>query len=380
MSLPIFFCALLSDPELREAVLRLSASALPALPATLDAHRLTTEAAQRPGLLHQPGSALSGVAIAGLGRRALSRLRRYAGLTGLERREVTLRIGDRPSLAVAFLPAAARDPAAPAWSPNPLLRQSLILEAQELLDTGLDAGWSGAGSHGALATRTAPIRALAQARAQSERRPVSIQQGLTRDATETAATKRAHRGYFALDILTLRHRRFDGRMSRTLQREVFLSGDAVSVLPWDPHRDLVLLVEQWRAGPHARGDRMPWMLEVVAGRCDANETPEATARREAREEAGVTLGRMARIAGYYSSPGIASEHMTSFVGEADLGQAGGVYGLPGEDEDIRAVAIPFAQALQGVADGEVANAPAILSLLWLVTQKARLKAAWTGPA
>ena len=130
----------------------------------------------------------------------------------------------------------------------------------------------------------------------------------------------------------------------------------------------MLLIEQFRAGPHARRDPRPWCLETVAGRCDALEPPEATARREAREEAGLELGRLERIAAYYPSPGIVAEYITAFVGEADLGGAGGVHGLPEEHEDIRALVVPLEAALAAVATGEINNAPLMLSLYWLGAQ------------
>ena len=104
------------------------------------------------------------------------------------------------------------------------------------------------------------------------------------------------------------------RCRTALDRAVFTSGDAVTVLPFDPRAGTVLLIEQFRAGPYARRDPRPWCIEAVAGRCDRPEPPEATARREAREEAGLELGRLERIAGYYPSPGIAAEYITAFVG------------------------------------------------------------------
>ena len=38
----------------------------------------------------------------------------------------------------------------------------------------------------------------------------------------------------AMEEHRLRHRRFDGAMSEPLDRAVFTSGDAVTVLPFDP--------------------------------------------------------------------------------------------------------------------------------------------------
>jgi ADP-ribose pyrophosphatase len=116
----------------------------------------------------------------------------------------------------------------------------------------------------------------------------------------------------------------------------------------------------------------------VAGRCDRAEAPETTARREAEEEAGLTLGRLERMTGYYPSPGIMSEYITAFVGEADLSGAGGTHGLPEEDEDILSLVVPRADALAAVASGEINCAPLILSLLWLDANAARLRADWAG--
>ena len=118
----------------------------------------------------------------------------------------------------------------------------------------------------------------------------------------------------------------------------------------------------------------------MAGRCDVTEPPEATARREAREEAGLELGRIERIAAFYPSPGIVAEHITSFVAEADLGGAGGLHGLAEEHEDIRALVVPLEAALAAVETGEINTSPLMVSLLWLARHAERLRAAWSVKA
>ena len=133
-----------------------------------------------------------------------------------------------------------------------------------------------------------------------------------------SAAHPAHAGFFGLDVLTLRHRRFDGKMSPEIRREVLVMGDAVTVLPYDPARDRVLLVEQFRAGPLGRGDPLPWQLEAVAGRIDPGESPEDCARREAVEEAGLSLGRLEKVGEYYPSPGTLTEYIYFYVGLCDL--------------------------------------------------------------
>lgn len=220
------------------------------------------------------------------------------------------------------------------------------------------------------------IRALGRVRAAGNAPPVRLGAGLGAADVQPLDRTFSYARYFGMEEHRLRHRRFEGGMSDEVDRAVFTSGDAVTVLPFDPRAGTVLLIEQFRAGPHARRDPRPWCLEAVAGRCDAIEPPEATARREAREEAGLEIGRLEQVAAYYPSPGIMSEFITAFVGEADLSTAGGVHGLAEEHEDIRALVVPLDAALAAAAAGEVNNAPLLLSLYWLALHRARLAAAW----
>lgn len=180
--------------------------------------------------------------------------------------------------------------------------------------------------------------------------------------------------FFAVEEQRLRYRRFDGQHSATVLRAGFVSGDAITVLPYDPTRDRVLLVEQFRFAPHLRGDANPWQLEAIAGRIDAGETPEAAARREAREEANLTLTELLPIAGYYPSPGALSEYLYSYLALVDLpDSAAGQFGLATEDEDIRAHLVSFADLMALCTSGEIANAPLLLSALWLSGQRAQLR-------
>ena len=221
------------------------------------------------------------------------------------------------------------------------------------------------------------IRALQRVRAPAEE-PVlgGLRSAFGPGDVEQVSLARTLTGFLAVRDFELRHRRFDGDWTGVLDRTVVVWGDAVSVLPYDPRRDEVLLIEQFRPAPWARGDRNPWCIEVVAGRLDKAETPEQTARREAVEEAGVTLGRIERIAAYYPTPGVASEHVTSFVGEADLAGAGGNHGLSHEQEDIRTIVLGFDAAMAALEAGAVNTGIALTSLLWLATHRERLRAAW----
>jgi ADP-ribose pyrophosphatase len=186
----------------------------------------------------------------------------------------------------------------------------------------------------------------------------------------------AHFGFFGLEVQTLRHVRFDGSLSAPLRREVFQMGDAVTVLPYDPKLDRVLLIEQFRTGPFGRGDPCPWTLEAIAGRIDPGETPEDAARREAVEEAGLTLGRLEKIAEYYPSPGAITEYVYSYLALCDLPDSvAGDFGKDDEAEDIRSHLVSFDAFMALVETGEIATAPLVLTALWLQRERARLRAA-----
>ena len=63
----------------------------------------------------------------------------------------------------------------------------------------------------------------------------------------------AFQGYFRVDRYRLRHETFDGGMSAEITREIFERGHAAAALPYDPVRDEVVLLEQFRVGAHAAG-------------------------------------------------------------------------------------------------------------------------------
>jgi ADP-ribose pyrophosphatase len=231
------------------------------------------------------------------------------------------------------------------------------------------AGWLAARYPQMLVRGASRVRAAAAVPTRVRRRAVPEDVAVT-------ARKLAYAGFFALEDYTVGWKRFRGDMGPPAERAVFVSGDAVTVLPYDPRRDRVLVIEQFRVGAMARGDGQPWLLEPIAGRIDPGETAEAAARREAVEEAGLTLGQLLPVAGYYPSPGAKTEFLYSFVAIADLPDgAAGVFGLASEAEDIRGHVLGFEDFMALVTSGEANTAPLILSALWLQRERPRLRAA-----
>ena len=188
-----------------------------------------------------------------------------------------------------------------------------------------------------------------------------------------------YQGFFTFVRRQFRYRRFDGQWSDVVHREVHVRPDAVGVLLYDPVRDVVVLVEQIRAGvvarlAHQRDAHSPWLLEPVAGLIDRDESPQDVARREAEEEAGCTVTALIPVYTYYTSPGASSERFYLFCALVDSAPLGGVHGLDEEHEDIRVRTFPFAKVSDMMKDGRIDNAMALISLQWLTLERASLRA------
>lgn len=186
---------------------------------------------------------------------------------------------------------------------------------------------------------------------------------------------RVHDGFYRFDRLRIRHERFEGGWTPPLDRELLVQREAVAVLPYDPRRDRVVLIEQFRAGALDSEDG-PWLLEAVAGLSEPGELPEQVARRELLEETGLTCGRLEAACRYRSSPGGTSELVSVFIAEVDAPESNGVFGASDEHEDILTHPMSPEAAFAGVAAGRIVAATAVVPLLYLRTHRDRLRTAW----
>ena len=193
---------------------------------------------------------------------------------------------------------------------------------------------------------------------------------------EVIERKTGYRGYLQVDVYRLRHKKFDGTWTGELPpREVCVRGHAVGVLLYDPDRDSVVLIEQFRVA--AAAARCPaWMTEIVAGMLDGDESPEDVARRESMEEAGCTIHELEKICDFYPSPGILSEFVTLYVGRVDSTKAATSGGLEEEHEDIRVSVVPTDAAIRLLDENRLTNSVAIISLSWLARHRDSLRERW----
>ncbi|MGF1741278.1 ADP-ribose diphosphatase [Vibrio profundum] len=191
---------------------------------------------------------------------------------------------------------------------------------------------------------------------------------------EIISQQTLYQGFFKMVKYQFRHTLFNGGWSEVIDRELFVRGNAVALLPYDPATDQVVIIEQIRVG--ALQDSRPWQLEIVAGVIDTDESSEQVARRETVEEAGIEVGQLKKISSFYPSSGGCSEKLDVFVGQVDASKAQGVHGLAYEGEDIKVHVMSRMQAYQAIQDGRIENGASIIALQWLEMNYKILQEQW----
>jgi ADP-ribose diphosphatase len=185
----------------------------------------------------------------------------------------------------------------------------------------------------------------------------------------------AFQGYFRVGRYFFRHGLYQGGQSGILRREVFERGHAAAVLPYDPLRDEVVLIRQFRAGAYVAG-RHPWTWEIVAGILEEGESPEQLIRREAVEEAALEIRDAIPMHSVVLSPGACSETCAMFLGRVDTANAGGVYGLESEGENILVKVVPYSEARTMLDRDEIDNAIGVIALQWLALHRDEVRKRW----
>ena len=104
-------------------------------------------------------------------------------------------------------------------------------------------------------------------------------------------------------------------------------------------------------------------VELPAGLLDADgESPEATARRELREEAGLAAEEWTSLGTTWSSPGISSEVMHFFLARG-LSDVTSDFERTHEEADMSGDWVPLDDLRVAVLDGRVGDGPLVQAVL-----------------
>ncbi len=343
--------------------------------ARLDGHAVDrVDGSELPMIVERAGAVAEGAVWDGLTAAQRERLDLYEVAFGYDLREVTVETAEGRGPALAYFPPEGQRSSGEAWSIARWRERDAAMAVFAAEELASHEPWlSGpemvrqwpmiaARARGRVrAGQAVPVKGIRHVPGPGDWgwRPAGPLQG----------------GFFKLAGMTMEHRRFDGGRETGLRREVLVGVDAALLLPYDPVRDRVLLIEQFRSGPARRGDPNPWTLEPIAGIVDADEEPEAAARREAVEEAGVAIRGVERMFSFYPSPGSNTDHFYCYLGLCDLPDGHVTHGgLAEEAEDIRVHVMGREDALRLADSGEVTAGPLITMIYWLERHHGRIRA------
>ncbi|MEA3535335.1 NUDIX domain-containing protein [Rhizobium sp. CC-YZS058] len=179
------------------------------------------------------------------------------------------------------------------------------------------------------------------------------------------------KNWYHLRNVTVAYTGTDGR-TRKLKRETYDRGNGATILLYDPERDSIVLVRQFRVPPFMNG-HSGILLETPAGLLDGDEPAEAI-RREVMEETGYQVDAVRHLFQAFMSPGAVTEIVHFYAATVKSGDriaTGG--GVATEDEDIEVVELPLDQALAMIPTGEICDGKTIMLLQWAALNRASLR-------
>ena len=134
------------------------------------------------------------------------------------------------------------------------------------------------------------------------------------------------------------------------EREIVEHPGAVAIVSVDTE-ECVAFVRQLREATRRV------LLELPAGTREPGESPLETAKRELREECGLTGGMWRELAAFWTAPGFCRETMHVYLAEGvERGDAS-----PDPDEDLEVVRVPAADL--GARLGELEDAKTLVGVL-----------------
>ena len=175
--------------------------------------------------------------------------------------------------------------------------------------------------------------------------------------------KKLHDGFFKLHEINFTHQKHDGNWSSKVKREVFSGAHVASVLPYDPIKKKILLINQFRPGVLKRSLN-PILTEIVAGIIDEGETPHEAAKRECMEETGCIVHRLQDIYSYYPAPGSSESYYHLFLGEISSFEGEKILGQKNENEDILVKSYTVEEVKELLKKREIINGLSLLALQW----------------
>jgi len=175
--------------------------------------------------------------------------------------------------------------------------------------------------------------------------------------------KNLYDGFFKMNEIILKYRKYDGNWSNSIKRELFGGAQVAAVLPYDPISKEIILIQQFRPGTISK-DINHYLDEIVAGIIDEGESPEIAAKRECLEETGCEVKKLIPIQGYFPAPGSSESFYHLFLGEVESFQGSKIQGLENENEDIFVKCFKIEDVKKNMEEGKIINGLTLIALQW----------------
>ena len=175
--------------------------------------------------------------------------------------------------------------------------------------------------------------------------------------------KNIYNGFFKMDEVTLKYKKYDGNWSNQIKRELFGGSQVAAVIPYDPVKKEIVLIQQFRPGTISKNINN-YLDEIVAGIIDIGERPEITAKRECLEETGCEVKKLIPIQGYFPAPGSSESFYHLFLAEIETFQGQRIMGLKTENEDILVKSYKLQVVKEKLEKGEILNGLTLIALQW----------------
>ena len=175
--------------------------------------------------------------------------------------------------------------------------------------------------------------------------------------------KNLYKGFFQMNELSFIHQKYDGTWSNEIKREVFSGVQVATLLPYDPIKKEIVLIQQFRAGIIFRHDES-YLYEIVAGIIDENEKPEQTALRECFEETGCKVKKIIPVQSYFPAPGSSESFYHLYLGEIESFNGSRIKGLENESEDILVSSFKVDKVKKMLDNNVILNGLTLIALQW----------------
>lgn len=167
--------------------------------------------------------------------------------------------------------------------------------------------------------------------------------------------------WYVLRKITFSYQLKDGTWLEQ-SREAYDRGNGATILLYNKEQRTVILTRQFRIPTFVNGNPSGMLIEACAGLLD-KDNAEDCIRRETEEETGYKVTDVRKVFELYMSPGSVTEMLYFFIAEyAETMKVNDGGGAHDEQENIEVLEVPFSNAMDMVASGEIMDGKTVILL------------------